>query len=140
ELRVDLLQGHADYRNQLVFDMNRDRDVHLVGINHVGAHGARKLVAQDLEHSLVVANRTADNIQALALRAVQERAAIGLAGALHAGRHGLREHANAATAIERHADFTIRTAAGKIADEFGALVFSGYDFARPRPLAGNLPE
>jgi hypothetical protein len=52
----------------------------------------------------------------------------------------LGEHADAAAAVEGHAELVVRRQAGKLAGELRALVLAGDDFAGTAPLALDLAE
>src|SRR5690606_26906537 len=106
-----------------------------------GQHGAVQLVAVERQHHLAVADITADDVEPFAERAIHEGAAIALSAfMLDAGGHLLREQADAAAAIERHAELAVRRCALEVAVEAGALVFACHDLARPGPFTLNLAE
>src|SRR5690606_7189216 len=90
------------------------------------------------EDDLLARHLAADHVEAFALRAVHEGAAIARAAvALDIVRHALGEEADAAAAVERHADLDVGREAGEIAHELGAGIFAGNDLARTRPLAAD---
>ena len=97
---------------------------------------APELVAVDGEdHLAAVDDIAGDDVEALAGGAVHEFAACSRCRFCSIGRrHLLGEHADAAAAVERHADLAGRRRAGEIAGEFGALVLAGDDLARAGPL------
>lgn len=94
------VEADADDRHHRLLDLDGDRDVHGLSVLQAGNHRAVQFFAVDSNDDLVIGDIAGNDVQALAVGAVEEFAGIAAALLRDHRRHRLLEHADAAEAVK----------------------------------------